>query len=154
MRAAVIAVCTILSAAPSALAGECADQTQSGLNACADAAYRKADAALNGAYREITRRLKDDAKTAKLLVTAQKAWIGYRDAECTFSSSANAGGSIYPMVFRSALEGDDARSAPPNSAPISRAGMAIWAARFPAPIARGHAVRLRLERLRKQSRWS
>jgi uncharacterized protein YecT (DUF1311 family) len=96
--------CVTLSAASVARAAECADQTQNGLNVCADAAYRKADAALNAAYKEIIARLKGDAATTKLLVTAQKAWIGYRDAECDFSSPANAGGSIYPMVYSLCLE--------------------------------------------------
>jgi uncharacterized protein YecT (DUF1311 family) len=96
--------CVALSEASAAGAAECADQTQNGLNACADAAYRKADAALNAAYKEIIRRLKGDAAATKLLVTAQKAWIAYRDAECDFASSANAGGSIYPMVYSICLE--------------------------------------------------
>jgi uncharacterized protein YecT (DUF1311 family) len=104
MRAIAIAFCTMLPALPSAFAGECADQTQAGLNACADAAYQKADAALNRAYKEILRRLSHDAATTKLLVTAQKAWIAYRDAECAFSSSANSGGSIYPMAVSICLE--------------------------------------------------
>src|SRR5476651_1705574 len=77
--------CVTLPAASMARAAECADQTQNGLNACADAAYRKADAALNVAYKDIIARLKGDAATTKLLVAAQKAWIGYRDAECDFS---------------------------------------------------------------------
>jgi uncharacterized protein YecT (DUF1311 family) len=90
-------LCAILSVASAARAAECADQTQNGLDVCADAAYKKADAALNAAYKEIIRRLKDDAATTKMLVAAQRTWIAYRDAECDFSSSANAGGSIYPM---------------------------------------------------------
>jgi uncharacterized protein YecT (DUF1311 family) len=94
----------MLSAIPPAFAYECADQTQPGLNSCAEANYEKADVALNRAYKEIIRRLKDDAATAKLLVTAQKAWIAYRDAECAFSASANAGGTIYPMVMAICLE--------------------------------------------------
>jgi uncharacterized protein YecT (DUF1311 family) len=104
MRATAIAVCTILSAAPSALAGECADQSQSGLNACALADYDKADAALNRSYREIVSRLKDDPATVKLLATAEKAWIGYRDAECAFAGSSNLGGTIYPMEVSMCLE--------------------------------------------------
>jgi len=87
-----------------ALADDCPDQSQNGLNQCADAAYKKADEALNTVYREVTRRLKDDPPTTKLLVTAQKAWIAFRDAECTFSSAANAGGSIYPMVYAGCLQ--------------------------------------------------
>lgn len=87
-----------------AFAEDCPDQSQQGLNACANAAYKKADDALNGVYREIARRLKNDAATAKLLVAAQKAWIGFRDAECAFAVSENAGGSIYPMVYAECLE--------------------------------------------------
>jgi uncharacterized protein YecT (DUF1311 family) len=97
-------LCATLSAASVARAAECADQTQNGLDVCADAAYKKADAALNAAYKEIIRRLKGDAATTKLLIAAQKAWIAYRDAECDFSSSANAGGTIYPMVYSICLE--------------------------------------------------
>jgi uncharacterized protein YecT (DUF1311 family) len=88
-----------LAFAPAALAYDCADQTQPGLDQCADAAFKRADAALNGVYREITRSLKDDPKTTKLLVATQKAWIAFRDSECAFSVSANEGGSIYPMVY-------------------------------------------------------
>jgi uncharacterized protein YecT (DUF1311 family) len=104
MRLFATAFCMILSAVPMAYAYECADQTQAGLNTCAEANYDKADAALNRTYKEIVRRLKDDAATTKLLVAAQKAWIVYRDAECAFSISANAGGSIYPMVLAICLE--------------------------------------------------
>jgi uncharacterized protein YecT (DUF1311 family) len=103
MRLLILAFCAALAGAP-AVAYECKDQTQAGLDQCAQADYGKADAALNGAYKEIIRRLKDDNATTKLLVAAQKAWIAYRDAECAFSSSANAGGSIYPMVVSICLE--------------------------------------------------
>jgi uncharacterized protein YecT (DUF1311 family) len=94
----------LLALSSAALADDCADQSQNGLNQCADAGYKKADEALNSVYREVTRRLKDDPPTIKLLVTAQKAWIAFRDAECTFSSAANAGGSIYPMVYAGCLQ--------------------------------------------------
>jgi uncharacterized protein YecT (DUF1311 family) len=104
MKLISILVCAWLGLTASAFAEDCPDQTQQGLNQCADAAYRKADAALNGAYKEIARRLKDDAETTKLLVNAQKAWIAFRDAECTFANAENADGSIYPMVYAGCLE--------------------------------------------------
>jgi uncharacterized protein YecT (DUF1311 family) len=94
----------LLALSSAALADDCPDQSQNGLNQCADAAYKRADGALNGVYKEVTRRLKDDPPTTKLLVVAQKAWIAFRDAECTFSSAANAGGSIYPMVYAGCLQ--------------------------------------------------
>lgn len=104
MRRISILACAWLSLSASAFAAECEDQTQSGLNRCADAAYQKADAALNGVYSEITRRLKGDAATKQLLTAAQRAWLGFRDAECAFANAANAGGSIYPMVHAECLE--------------------------------------------------
>ena len=104
MRRVSILACAWLALAASASAEECADQSQMGLNRCANAAYEKADAALNGVYKEITRRLKSDAAKTGLLVNAQKAWLAFRDAECTFANSANAGGTIYPMVYSECLE--------------------------------------------------
>ena len=103
MRAAIIVLAFVLNLAP-ARAIECADQTQSGLNACAGAAFKRADDALNQTYRAIVARLKDDAEKTRLLVQAQKAWIGWRDAECGFSSSSVTGGSIYPLIYAQCLE--------------------------------------------------
>lgn len=79
-------------------AQDCADQTQMGLDQCAGAAYKKTDAKLNAVYRQIVTRLANDADTKARLVTAQKAWIGFRDAECKFVAGNAEGGSIYPML--------------------------------------------------------
>jgi uncharacterized protein YecT (DUF1311 family) len=105
MRLSILAFCMMLSAIPTAFALDCADETQVAMDICADASYQNADAALNRSYKEIIRGLKGDATTTKLLVEAQKAWIAYRDAECAFSTSANEGGTIHPMVFSICLEG-------------------------------------------------
>jgi uncharacterized protein YecT (DUF1311 family) len=104
MRLVRILACAWLGMSASAFAEDCPDQSQQGLNQCADAAYKKADAELNTVYKEITRRLKGDAATAKLLTNAQKAWIEFRDSECEFANSENVGGSIYPMVYAGCLE--------------------------------------------------
>ena len=69
------------------------------MNACADQAFMKSDAALNAAYKQIMARLADDAATKRLLMTAQRAWLKFRDAECTFVASASSGGTIYPMIL-------------------------------------------------------
>ena len=61
-------------------------------------AYKKSDSELNTLYKQIMSRLKDDEPTTKLLVTAQKAWVAFRDAECDFSTSRSSGGTIYPMI--------------------------------------------------------
>ena len=89
-----------------ALAQECdpSDESQMGMNICAAAGYKKADARLNEAYREVMKRMSDDAEGRKLLQTAQRAWIAFRDAECAFSANDSKGGSIYPMLISECLE--------------------------------------------------
>jgi uncharacterized protein YecT (DUF1311 family) len=103
MRRVSILLCAWLGLAVPASAEDCPDQSQNGLNRCAEDAYKKADEALNAAYKQAMQRLKDDQDTAKLLIAAQKSWIAFRDAECTFANAANAGGSIYPMVYAGCL---------------------------------------------------
>ncbi|MBM6593388.1 lysozyme inhibitor LprI family protein [Microvirga pudoricolor] len=99
--AALILVATV-SAASAQDCAKSADQMT--LNQCADASYRRADAELNRLYRQIEGRLKGEPDSAKALVGAQRAWIAFRDAECTFSSSAVSGGSIYPTIYSGCLE--------------------------------------------------
>ena len=79
--------------------------TQYDLNGCADASLKRSDAEMNTLYRRIRLRLKDDPDTLKQLVAAQRAWLAFRDAECAFASSAESGGSIYPMVYSNCLDG-------------------------------------------------
>lgn len=84
----------------------CADlTTQSDMNICAGKAYQISDAKLNKLYKQIQTRVKDDAGKTKLLVATQKAWISFRDAECKFSSSGVVGGSVYPFISSSCLDG-------------------------------------------------
>lgn len=79
-------------------------QTQQLMNTCAQKSYHKADSELNKLYKQIEARFSDDHESLKLLVKTQRAWIGYRDAECTFSASASAEGSIYPLIYNQCLE--------------------------------------------------
>jgi uncharacterized protein YecT (DUF1311 family) len=97
----------VLAAFPISMAhaAGCADaQDQATLNVCAAKAYKASDGELNKLFKQIRQRLKDDADKTKLLVDAQKAWIGFRDAECAFSSSGVSGGSAYPMVHAMCLD--------------------------------------------------
>jgi uncharacterized protein YecT (DUF1311 family) len=73
------------------------DETQFGLDVCADADYKAADAKLNQAYAKVMKRLGDDADGRKLLQGAQRAWIAFRDAECNFQTNGSKDGTIYPM---------------------------------------------------------
>jgi len=85
--------------AQGACAAECNrnDQSQAGLNICADADYKAADQKLNQTYGRIMKRLSGDHDTARLLQVSQRAWIAFRDAECDFRTSASKDGSIYPL---------------------------------------------------------
>lgn len=71
------------------------------MDECAAASLRKADAALNDVYRQIMSRLRNDEDAKRRITAAQRAWIGFRDAECTFAASKGAGGSAYGMVVAS-----------------------------------------------------
>jgi uncharacterized protein YecT (DUF1311 family) len=72
--------------------------TQGDMNQCAAQETKAADKELNSLYKQITARLKDNAEAKQLLVKAQRAWIDFRDAECSFSASGVKGGSVYPMI--------------------------------------------------------
>jgi uncharacterized protein YecT (DUF1311 family) len=78
----------------------CLDQNQStiGLRECLDAAYRSWDDELNAAYKALMATLPPEAKTA--LRTAQRQWIGFKDAERTYLRKVfeNMDGTIWPVV--------------------------------------------------------
>lgn len=90
-----------------ATADECdnAQGGQAGLNECYDKLFKKSDVELNKLYKEIEARLKDDPDTKKLLVTAQRSWVAFRDAECNFQASGSSGGSVAPMIYSMCLDG-------------------------------------------------
>src|SRR5262245_3185360 len=89
----------MLAGMPASLAANCNDSSnQMQLNICADQDFKAADKALNATYQEITKQMSQDAEGKKRLVAAQKAWIGFRDAECAFQTGNSIDGSIYPML--------------------------------------------------------
>jgi uncharacterized protein YecT (DUF1311 family) len=69
------------------------------MNQCAGRNFDVADGELNRLYKQAVMRLAGDEKTIGLMRDAQRAWIGFRDAECTFAASGVDGGSIYPMIY-------------------------------------------------------
>ncbi|MFE0755057.1 lysozyme inhibitor LprI family protein [Inquilinus sp. NPDC058860] len=106
--AGLVALLAVAAAIPtSAGADECdnAQGGQAGLNECYGKAFKASDAELNKLYKEIEARLKDDPDTTKLLVTTQRAWIAFRDAECNFQESAVSGGTAAPMIHSMCLDG-------------------------------------------------
>ena len=97
--AGALAAMLVLCGSPLATAKDCETaKTQSDLDACASDALTNADAALNLTYKNVVGRLARVDASRNLLVTAQKAWIGFRDDECAFEASTSTGGSIHPMI--------------------------------------------------------
>ena len=91
-------------AAPAAHAATCNDNSsQMELNQCAADDLAKADAALNATYQALMKKI--EAPNQAQLREAQRAWIAFRDKECTFETGggANQGGSIWPMMVDKCL---------------------------------------------------
>ncbi|VVN37359.1 hypothetical protein PS662_05246 [Pseudomonas fluorescens] len=85
-------------------AAECDTATdQASMNQCAAQQNKAADKELNALYQQITARLKGSPDSKKLWVGAQRAWIGFRDAECKFSASGVEGGSVYPLIYSNCI---------------------------------------------------
>lgn len=83
---------------------DCANASdQATMNQCAGQEFKSTDKELNVVYQQITGRLKDNPDRKKLLVGAQRAWIGFRDTECKFSASGVEGGSVYPLIYSNCL---------------------------------------------------
>ncbi|QRZ16191.1 DUF1311 domain-containing protein (plasmid) [Paracoccus methylovorus] len=72
------------------------DQIQ--MTQCAAADLQSSDATLNKLFQQIRQRLADDPKALGLFRDTQRAWIAFRDAECSFAAATSKGGSIWPMV--------------------------------------------------------
>lgn len=84
------------------LPAECNNpQTQAAMNTCAQAEYEQADVALNNAYQAVKAAV--GPQKAEQLVTAEQAWLDFRDAYCEFVQAQYAGGSIQPMVYSGCL---------------------------------------------------
>ena len=89
----------LLSAAAMADDADCSKaMTQMDMDFCAGKNFQASDKKLNDTYRDVMTALGDKNYQAKLKA-AQRAWIAYRDTECTFEVAENEGGSIYPMVY-------------------------------------------------------
>lgn len=82
--------------------GPCKDAvTQLELNECAAKEFRKADAELNKVYNHILSSL--NQKNQSNLREAQRAWVVYRDANCSAEADYH-GGSMAPMIYSFCLK--------------------------------------------------
>lgn len=80
-----------------------ATASQAELTRCAGEDAHQVDAALNAVCRALLGKI--DAASQTRLRTAQRAWISFRDTECTFETGggANQGGTIWPMLVDKCL---------------------------------------------------
>ncbi len=77
--------------------GETAQSTYD-MNMCADLAYKSADAELNRFYKATTASLMkskspDDKEMLSRLVKSERAWVPFRDANCSLQGIEMLGGS-------------------------------------------------------------
>ena len=110
MIAARLSPCALLAARRSRAAIATTPQAQMDMNACAAIDFERADAELNAAWREVIAgareadreidRHYDSRPTGEAkLREAQRAWIVFRDAHCTYDAYESRGGSMEPMLY-------------------------------------------------------
>ena len=101
-RLALIGFATIVFSGTAFAFSECDNALdQATMTKCAVHELADDDKHLNSNYKEIEKRLADDDEAQKLLITSQRAWVKFRDAECNFSTSKAADGSIHIMMIAS-----------------------------------------------------
>ena len=77
--------------------------TQLDMTICAGRAAQASDRKLNQVYRQVRAGYKGSSQDDRL-VTAQLAWIKFRDAECTVAAGRFEGGSMAPMVYAGCID--------------------------------------------------
>ncbi len=101
MRTMVLAMGFVLLAGP-ALAGDDLDcknpMDQQSMNFCAEKDFQAADKKLNAIYQKVMTALDDEGYKTKLKA-AERAWMTFRDTQCSFETAENEGGTIHPMVY-------------------------------------------------------
>lgn len=104
LRFAVLAAAFLSFAAASAHAADCnlEGNTQQML-ACVKNDLAREDKRLNEVYRKLTAALKEDEKATNLLRDAQRKWIAFRDAHCTFEADEMRGGTLEPVLLTDCL---------------------------------------------------
>lgn len=79
-------------------------QSQQAMNICAAKAAKEADRELNRMYRLVRASYKKNPAQENRLVTAQLAWMKFRDAECNVSAGRFEGGTMAPFMYGRCLE--------------------------------------------------
>lgn len=79
-----------------------ADDSNAGMKQCAWGAYQDADKLLNRTYQRLSKDWigadEGAAERKKRLVAAQRAWVAFRDAECSLQATQMLGGTGEGLV--------------------------------------------------------
>ncbi len=99
---AALTVVVLLSGAAARAQDEKIDCTSQSLNMmqldqCAGREFKVADARLNALY--LMMKAKYDASNRVVFEAAQKSWLAFRDAECSYETNSTAGGTINSMMW-------------------------------------------------------
>ncbi len=78
-------------------------QTQVEMTMCAGRAAKSSDRELNQMYRQVRAKYKGTSQDDRL-VTAQLAWMKFRDAECAVSAGRYEGGTMAPMAYAGCVD--------------------------------------------------
>lgn len=106
-----IVAATLLAGNGPAFAGACASVSGGiGLESanrslsCASAVLKRNDALMNSVYKKLVGVLKDEPDdehyTKSQIITAQRAWVAFRDSECDFRVSLAGGARQWDEVNR------------------------------------------------------
>jgi uncharacterized protein YecT (DUF1311 family) len=105
MRPSILYAVALTIASSSALAAQpdCSNATtQAAMDDCAGKSLKASDTKLNQTYNALFAKVSKEGKLK--LQKAQRAWIGWRDAQCAFNTSGSSGGSVNAMVEASCLD--------------------------------------------------
>jgi uncharacterized protein YecT (DUF1311 family) len=76
------------------------DQTT--MNQCASKALAASDKRLNDVYQSLNKKVSPEGKAA--LQRSQRAWIGWRDAQCAFETMGTVGGSVHAAMYAACVD--------------------------------------------------
>ena len=77
--------------------------TQLELTQCATDFYKTEDTQMNEAYLALKNRLNTQNPVQQQLLTAQNAWLAFREADCELRAKIYEGGSLLPMAVQVCL---------------------------------------------------
>lgn len=76
------------------------------VNECAGIEQKKVETKLNNVYQEVLKSVSEpeDAEARKSLITAQRAWITFREADCRAVYQKWVGGTIRTVMYLNCMQ--------------------------------------------------